>query len=136
VAPKGDEDIEAKFAQPLELGAFGQGAKDARGQMLVPSAHTGQLIGTATSKERGKPEAEEFSEQLLLGSQATFNLDDQIIGEAQVIEGLVKGFDVTLDLSLLALVTFLSAQATTIDGFGVFFCASSVWGHGGFLRLV
>jgi hypothetical protein len=37
-------------------------------------------MGTATPKERGKHEAEDFPEELLLGSQPAFDLDDEVIG--------------------------------------------------------
>jgi hypothetical protein len=71
---------------------------------LSPAAHAGQFIGASAPKERGKHEAEECAEQLLLGSQAAFNLDDEGIGYAQVIEGLMEGADIALGLSLPAVV--------------------------------
>jgi hypothetical protein len=37
-------------------------------------------MGTAAPKERGKHEAEDFPEELLLGSQTAFDLDDEVIG--------------------------------------------------------
>jgi hypothetical protein len=37
-------------------------------------------MGTAAPKERGKHEAEDFSQELLLGSQTAFELDDEVIG--------------------------------------------------------
>ena len=71
-----------------------------------------------------------------MGSQTAFDLDDQVVGQAQVMEGLVERVDVTLGLSLLVLLAFFSIEATTLDGFGLFFGVSSGWGHGGFLRSV
>ena len=39
-----------------------------------------QLMGAAAPKEGGKHEAEDFPEELLLGSQTAFDLDDEVIG--------------------------------------------------------
>ena len=126
----------AELAEPLKPGAFGLGAQNARGEILVPSACSGQLIGTATAEKGGEHEAEDFTEQLLLGSQAAFDLGDEVVGQAQVMEGLVEGFDIALGLSLLAFVAFLGMQATPCDGLSLFSGVSFGWGHGEFLRTV
>lgn len=60
----------------------------------------------------------------------------RLVGHAEVIEGLSERLDVPLGLSLLVLVTFLSLEATTMDGVGLLCGVSSAWGHSGFLRLV
>jgi len=63
-----------------------------------------------------------------LGSQAAFDLRDEVVGQAQVMESLVEGFDITLGLFLLAFVSLLSVE-TAPSGFGVFLCISFGWGH-------
>jgi hypothetical protein len=70
-------------------------------------------MSTAAPKEGGKHEAEDFSKELLLGSQAAFDLDDEVIRQAQVVEGLVQGSDITLGVALLVLMAFFGMQATT-----------------------
>jgi hypothetical protein len=57
--------------------------------MLVPTACAGQLIGIDAAEERGEHEAEDFAEQLLLGTQAAFDLGDQVVGQAEPVEGLM-----------------------------------------------
>jgi hypothetical protein len=93
-------------------------------------------MGTAAPKEGGKHEAEDFPEELLLGSQAAFDLEDEVIRQAHVVEGLVQGVDIALGLTLLVLMAFFRMQATAVDGFGVLFDVSFGSGHGAFLRLV
>jgi len=93
-------------------------------------------MGTSAAKEGRKHEAKDFAEQLLLRSQAAFDLNDQVIGQAEVIEGLPERFDIVLGLALLVCMAFLSVEATTFDRFGLLFDISFGSGHGGFLRLV
>jgi hypothetical protein len=71
-----------------------------------------------------------------LAAQATFDLGDQSIGKAQVLEGSMEGFDVALSLSLLALMTFFGMETTTLDSFGLFSGVSFGRGHGGVLRII
>src|SRR5712691_3479161 len=73
---------------------------------------------------------------LLLGSQAAFDLGDEVIGQAQGVEGLVEGFDIALGSFLLALMALFGAQTPPCDGFGLFFDVLSSAGHGAFLRLM
>jgi hypothetical protein len=120
-APKGAEDILAQLAQALQPGALGQSPQDTEGHMLVPSAYARQLMGTSTAKEGGKHEAKDFAEQPLLGSQAAFDLDDEVSGQAEVIEGLAERFDIALGLALLVCLAFLGVEATTFDRFGLLF---------------
>ena len=65
-----------------------------------------------------------------MGSQAAFDLGDEVIGQAQVVEGLVEGFDITLGSFLLALMALFGAQTPSCDGFGLFFDVLSSSGHG------
>jgi hypothetical protein len=133
VAPKRPEDILTELAEPLEPGAFGQGAQDARGQVLVPSARAGQLLGIDAAEERGEHQAEDCAKPLLLGSQAAFDLGDEVVGQAQIMESLVEGVNSALGLSLLALVAFFGIETPPCDGFGVLFDVSLGAGHGVFL---
>jgi hypothetical protein len=81
-------------------------------------------MGTAAPKEGGKHEAEDFPEELLLGSQAAFDLDDEVIRQAHVAEGLVQGFDIALGLALLVLMAFFRMQTSAVDGLRVLFDVS------------
>jgi hypothetical protein len=47
-------------------------------------------MGAAAPKEGGKHEAEDFPEEFLLGSQAAFDLDDEVIRQAEVVEGGIR----------------------------------------------
>jgi len=114
VAPKRPEDIVAELAQPFEPRAFRQSAQHARGQIFVPAAGAGQLIGIDAAKECGKHEAEDFAEPLLLGSQAAFDLGNEVVRQAEIVEGLVEGFDIALGLSLLVLVALLPPTAVAV----------------------
>jgi hypothetical protein len=93
-------------------------------------------MGTAAPKEGGKHEAEDFPEELLLSSQAVFDLDDEVIRQAHVVEGLVQGFDIALGLALLVLMALFRMQTPAVDGFSVLFDVLLGAGHGAFLRLV
>src|SRR4029434_3360011 len=93
-------------------------------------------MGTAAPKEGGKHEAEDFPEELLLGSQTAFDLDDEVIGQAQIIKGLTERFDITLGLLLLVGMAFLSIKAAPFDSFRLLVSVSSGLGHGRFPRFV
>jgi hypothetical protein len=71
-----------------------------------------------------------------LGSQAAFDLGDEVIGQAQVVEGLVEGFDIALGSFVLALMALFGVQTPSCDGFGLFFDVLSSAGHSAFLRLM
>jgi len=135
VAPKRTEDLLTELAEPLEPGTFGQGAQDARGQVLVPSARAGQLIGIDAAEERGEHEGKDFPEQLLLGSQTAFDLGNEVIGQTEIIESLAQRFDIALGLFLLVFMALLGVEATPFDRFGLLFDVSSGAGHGDVLRL-
>src|SRR5438128_6549988 len=98
--------------------------------MLVPSASTRQVMGTLVPKEGGKHATEDCTEQLLLGSQAACDLADKVPRQAQIVEGLVEGFDRALGLFLLAFVARFRVEVTAVDGFGVLCDVSLSAGHG------
>src|SRR4029077_2529036 len=135
VAPKRSEDILTELAEPLEPRTFGQGAQNARGQVLIPSARAGQLRGIDAAEERGEHEGKDFPEQLLLGSQAAFDLGNEVLGQTEIIEGLAQRFNSALGLFLLVFMALLSVEATPCDRFGLLFDVSSGVGHGDLLRL-
>lgn len=58
-----------------------------------------------------------------------------MLGQAQIVEGLVERFNIALGLLLLALVAFFGVEATPVDRFGSFFSVLSGWSHGQVLRL-
>jgi hypothetical protein len=110
MTPQRLQGLLAQLAKPLKPGTFGQGAQNARGQVLVPSARAGQLIGIEAAEERGDHEGQDFPEELLLGSQAAFELDHEVIGQTEIIEGLAQRFDIALGLFLLACVALLGVE--------------------------
>jgi hypothetical protein len=87
-------------------------------------------MAMSASKEGGKHERDDFTQQLLLGPQATFDLGHQGIGKIQVFEGLMDGFNIVLGLSALVLETFLGFELAAFSGFGLFVGISFGWGHG------
>jgi hypothetical protein len=93
-------------------------------------------MGTSAAKEGGKHEAKDFGEQLSLAAQAAFDLEDQLIGQAHVVEGLVERVDIALSLSLLVLLALFGVEATPTNSFGLFSGVSFGRGHGVFLRIV
>src|SRR6266849_6754005 len=80
--------------------------------------------GTEAPKEGGKHKAEDFPEELLLGSQAAFDLDDEVIRQAHVVEGLVQGVDIALGVAWLLLMAFFRMQTPAVDGLSVLFDVS------------
>jgi hypothetical protein len=71
-----------------------------------------------------------------LGSQAAFDLRDEIGGQAQVMQGLVEGFNITLGLFLLAFVSLWSIETPPRDGFGLLSDISFGAEHGDVLHLM
>ena len=110
VAPKHTEAIVTARAEPLEPGTCGHGAQQARGQVLVPSTRAGQLRGLAAAAERGEQEGKACPEELLLGSPAACDLDNEVSGPTEMIEGVAQRFEVALGLFLLAFVAFLGVE--------------------------
>jgi len=71
----------------------------------------------------------------VLGLQAGFDLSHQGVGNIQVDERLMEGFDIELGLGALVFEAFLGFEATAFGGFGLFLGVSCHGGHGKFLRL-
>jgi hypothetical protein len=136
VVPNGEENLKAQASQSFKPGAFGQSAQQPGRDLLVPSAHAREFMAMSASKERGKHEADDFAQQLLLGLQAASNLGDQRLGKIQVFEGLMDGLDIVLGLSTLLLETFLGFESTAFSGFGLFVSVSFHRGHGELLSTV
>jgi hypothetical protein len=76
IAPDGEEYLQTQAPQTFEPGAFGQGTQELRGEILVPSTHSGEFMTLSTAKESGKHEADDFAQELLLSLQAAFDLSD------------------------------------------------------------
>jgi hypothetical protein len=89
--------------------------------------------GGATAKEGREHHAKDFPQQPLLASQAAFELLDEIVRQADVVQGLFEGLDGTLRLGMVALEAFRSSAATALSGFGLFFGVSFASGHGALL---
>src|SRR5712692_11858948 len=136
MAPQRHQNLSAQAPQPLQPGARRQGAEHLRRQVLVPAPHAAQFIRRATAKERREHEAKDFAQQCLLTSQAAFDLLDEVVGQAQVVEGLFEGLEGTLSLSAVVLEALVGFLAATLSGLRVFFSVSFSRGHGELLRLV
>ena len=67
VAPNGEENLKAQASQAFQPGSFGQSAQQPGGDIFVPSAYAREFMAMSASKERGKHEADDFAQQLLLG---------------------------------------------------------------------
>jgi hypothetical protein len=93
-------------------------------------------MGTAAAKERGKHQGEDFAQEFSLTAQAAFDLEDQLIGQTQVVEGLMEGVDIALCFELLAFVAFFGVETAAMFGFGLFSGVSFGKEHGVFLRIV
>jgi len=91
-------------------------------------------MGTSTAKEGGEHEAEDCAKPLLLDAQSAFDLDDEVIRQAHVVEGLVQRFDIALGLALLVLLACFGIHTTSFEGIGVLFGGSCSLGHGVFLH--
>src|SRR5947208_102605 len=106
------------------------------GRRMAKSSGMMRWPSPMPTKERGKHEADEFAQQLLVGLQAAVNLGYQRLGKIQVFEGLMDGLNRVLGLSTLLLEAFLGFESTAFSGFGLFVGVSFHGGHGAFLRTV
>ena len=79
-------------------------------EVFIPAARAGQLRGIEAAEKRGEHEGKDFPEELFLGSQAAFDLDNEVIGQTEIIEGLAQRFDIALGLFLLACVALLGVE--------------------------
>jgi hypothetical protein len=119
MAPQRDEHLQPQTSEPLQPGALGQRPENLGRQVLVPAPHAREFGGGATAKKRRKHHAEDFPEQPLLASQAAFDLLDEIVRQADVVQGLFEGLDGTLCLGTVTLEAFRDGAATALSGFGL-----------------
>jgi hypothetical protein len=68
VAPQVHQHLESQASEPLEPGAFGQGAQQPRGPVFVPAPHATPFRGRTAAKEHGEHDPDHFAQQLLLAS--------------------------------------------------------------------
>jgi hypothetical protein len=71
----------------------------------------------------------DFAQQLVLASQASFNLSYEVFRKRQVIKGFLEGLGGVLRLAAVALEAFSSGATPALSRFGMFFGASFGWGH-------
>jgi len=83
-----------------------------------------------TPKQRGKHDPEDFAQELVLTPQTPFDLDHQVFGKAQVMEGLLHGCGSVLRLATISCKALVRCAITASSGFGVVFGVAFVWGHG------
>jgi len=104
--------------------------------MGIPTPHAAQCIGGATAKQGREHDAKDCAQQLLVATQAACDLLHEVLGEAQVVEGLFESLKGPLGLLLIASQALVGFLTTALSGFGVFFGVSFAWGHGVLLRTV
>src|SRR4029450_5809731 len=119
MTPQRDEHLQPQASKPLEPGALGQCPENLGRQVLVPAAHAREFRGGATAKEGREHHTKDFPQQPLLASQAAFDLLDEIVRQANVMQGLVEGRDGPLCLGMVTLEAFSGNAATALSGFGV-----------------
>lgn len=90
----------------------------------------------SAAKERRKHEADDCSQQLLLGSQAAGDRGDHVVGAIQVFEGLMDGLKRGWGVGTLVFKAFLGVEPTAFAGFGLVDGVSFHGGHGARLRPV
>jgi len=79
--------------------------------MLIPSAHAGEFIGAGAPKERGKHEAKDFAQAFRLGFHAPFDLHHEMVGQAEIVQGLMPRVDRARGVLLLAPVAGFGVEA-------------------------
>jgi hypothetical protein len=75
--------------------------------------------GGPTAKEGWEHHAKDFPQQPLLAAQAAFDLLNEIVRQADVVQGLFEGLDGPLRLGMVALEAFSGKEATALSGFGM-----------------
>jgi len=105
-------------------------------QILVPAPHTAQFgVGTA-AEQWGKHDSKDFAQQLVLAPQASFDLGDQVVAEAQVLERLLQGLGGLLCLAAVALEAFSGSVTPALYRFRLSFMILSGTAHGVLLHLL
>ena len=90
MAPQRHQHLQPQAPEPLEPGALGQRPENLRRQVLVPAPHAREFRGRATAKERREHHAKDFPQQLLLASQAAFDLLDEVVRQADIASELLQ----------------------------------------------
>jgi len=135
-APQGEEPLKAQASPSWKPGACGPSAQQPGRDRRVPSAPTRACMAVSASKERGKPEADDWAQQLRLGRQAAGKLGDPRLGQSPVCEGLREGLARGLGLRTWWLEAFLGCESTALSGFGLLVRVSFPRGPGALLRTV
>ncbi len=94
-----------------------------------PSRVPGIIRHSCGNRIRGKHHPDDLGHEFLLAPQASFELGDQVFGEAQVLQSVLEGLSGLLRLASVTLQALLRLQAAPVSGFGMFFGASFGWGH-------
>src|SRR5215475_11947547 len=115
VAPQGDQHLQAQAAESLDPGPFGQCTEQTRGQVFIPAPYAAQLGVGATPEERGKHHTDDLAQQFLLAPQTPCDLGDQVFGEPQVLQSLVKGLSGLLRLAAVTGEALLSVAVATLS---------------------
>src|SRR5882724_206058 len=128
--PQGCEEIlPAVLPLPHPL-LLGQSAQYPRGQVLVPNAHLGQLVGGPAAQHRGEHHSKDLTQQLRLGLQPPLDLDRQGLWQTQVDQRLFEGPQIALRAHLLLLETLTVLPDAAPPGALLTSLGSGHAGHG------
>jgi hypothetical protein len=105
-------------------------------QVFIPTPHPAQFKIGAAPKQRGTHQPHDLAQQLLLAAQAPFDLGHQVVGEPQVLQGLLQGLGGVLRLAAITCEALLRYEAAALSGFGPSFGVSLRARHGALLRFV
>src|SRR5215831_5743874 len=136
MAPQRDQHLQAQASESLDPGPLGQRPEQVRGQIFVPTPHAAQFGVRAAPKEGRTHHPDDLAQKFLLAAQTPFDLGDQVVGEAQVMEGVLQDLRGVLRLATITCEALLRGAAATLSGLRVFFEVSWGGGHGALLDAV
>src|SRR5262249_21480866 len=83
----------------------------------------------AATKEGRTHRPDDLAQKFLLAAQTPFDLGYQVVGEAQVMEGVLQDLRGVLGLAAITCEALLRCAVATLSDFRVFFCVSLSWRH-------
>jgi hypothetical protein len=107
-----------------------QGTQDLPGQILVPAAYSGQLVGRPAPKHGGEHDPKDVSQPLPQSLQPPLDLDDQGLWQPQIAQRLFQGLQVALRARLLALEPFAGLLEAALCGLVLSSLGACQGGHG------
>jgi hypothetical protein len=114
--PQGLPQLLAPALQVRHPFPLGQGTQNPAGEVLVPDAHAGQFRGGPAPKERREHQPKDFAQQFRLGLQCPLDFLYDGVGQAQLLQRLFEGLQVSLRPSLFPLQVLPFLLKTTLLG--------------------